>query len=234
VSRQAQKQLQETLDTEQQLTKLLKDNPDILVRYPDLLAELNVPHEAGRAVSLIERQVSVLRDKLNRNDSRMRELMDIARDNQRLAESRQRLAVNLLGAQDLDDVISIVLAELSNELNADHAVIRLVAGEEYSMQDKPEMYFDKQATGWSSFTTMMDNQNALCGRCSEEQKAFLFAGKAHEIASAAVIPLVAGSKLGVIGLGSKDETRFNISMGTEFLTQIGELVSAALAVQLQP
>ena len=95
-TQQAQKE-QQTLDTEQQLLELLKEYPDILVRNPAILAELEVPHQTGNAVSLIERQVSVLRDKLKAGDRRLRELMEIARDNQRLAESRHRLAVNLLG-----------------------------------------------------------------------------------------------------------------------------------------
>ena len=55
----------------------------------------------------------------------------------------------------------------------------------------------------------------------------------HQVYRLAVIPLVAGEKLGLLGLGGKDERRFSIAMGTEFLTQIGELVSAALAVHLE-
>jgi uncharacterized protein YigA (DUF484 family) len=97
VSTQAQKKQQETLDTEQQLLELLKDYPDILARNPALLAELEIPHESGQAISLIERQVGILRDKLRTTDKRLRELMDIARGNERLAESRHRLAINLLG-----------------------------------------------------------------------------------------------------------------------------------------
>ena len=126
MSTQAQKKQQETLDAEQQLLELIKDYPDILVRNPALLAELEIPHESGDAISLIERQVGVLRNKLRKSDKRLRELMDIARDNERLAESRHRLAINLLGSHDLDDVISIVLDELGNELGADFAVIRLI------------------------------------------------------------------------------------------------------------
>ena len=232
MSTQAQKQ-QQTLDTEQQLLELLKDCPDILVRNPALLAELEVPHEAGKAVSLIERQVSVLREKLNTTDKRLRELMDIARANERLAESRHRLAINLLGAHDLDDVISIVLDELGNELEADYAVVRLISNNSDRLNDKPELFIDANNEGLTAFSTMLDNRKSLCGHCTDEQNAFLFGGDAGDIGSAAVIPLVAGEKLGLLGLGGKDERRFSIAMGTEFLTQIGELVSAALAVHLE-
>jgi len=233
VSTQAQKKQQETLDTEQQLLELLKDYPDILVRNPALLAELEIPHESGQAISLIERQVGVLRDKLQTSDKRLRELMDIARGNERLAESRHRLAINLLGSHDLDDIISIVLDELGNELGADFAVIRLLTDDSDRLNDKPELFIDKNTADLKAFSTMLDNRKSMCGHCTDEQNDFLFGDDADQIGSAAVIPLVAGAKLGLLGLGGKDERRFSIAMGTEFLSQIGELVSAALAVHLE-
>lgn len=233
MSTQAQKKQQETLDAEQQLLELIKDYPDILVRNPALLAELEIPHESGDAISLIERQVGVLRNKLRKSDKRLRELMDIARDNERLAESRHRLAINLLGSHDLDDVISIVLDELGNELGADFAVIRLITDDIDRLNGKPELFIDKNLAELNAFRTMLDNRKAMCGRCTEEQNDFLFGEDADLVGSAAVIPLAAGAKLGLLGLGGKDERRFSIAMGTEFLSQIGELVSAALAVHLE-
>ena len=233
MSTQAQKKQQETLDIEQQLLELLKDYPDILARNPALLAELEVPHESGQAISLIERQVGVLRDKLRASDKRLRELMDIARGNERLAESRHRLAINLLGSHDLEDVISIVLDELGNELGADFAVVRLLTDDNDRLNNKPELFIDKNTEELKAFSTMLDNRKSLCGHCTKEQNDFLFGEDADQIGSAAVIPLVAGAKLGLLGLGSTDERRFSIAMGTEFLTQIGELVSAALAVHLE-
>ena len=221
------------LDTEQRLLELLKDFPDILVRNPSLLAELEVPHDTGNAVSLIERQVSVLRDKLHVSDKRLRELVDNARDNERLSESRHRLAINLLGSRDLDDVISIVLDELGNELGADYAVIRLISDDEDRLTDKPELFTDSGNEALNTFSTMLDNRKPVCGRSTEEQNAFLFGDNADQIGSAAVIPLVAGERLGLLGLGGRDEHRFSIAMGTDFLAQIGELVSAALAVHLE-
>ncbi len=221
------------LDTEQQLLELLKDCPDILVRNPALLAELEIPHESGTAISLIERQVGVLRDKLQASDKRLRELMDNARSNERLAESRHRLAINLLNAHDLDDVISIVLDELGNELDADFAIVRLFTEDEDRLKDKPDLFIDANTVAIKSFSTMLDNRKPMCGRCTEEQNAFLFGDQADQVGSAAVIPLVAGARLGLLALGGRDENRFSIAMGTEFLGQIGELISAALALHLE-
>jgi hypothetical protein len=194
---------------------------------------LEVPHQSGSAESLIERQVSVLRQNLKATEKRLQGLMGIARDNERLAKSRQQIAVNLLGAHDLDDVISTVLDELKNELKAEFANIKLISDNDELKEQHPGLFVSMQAPQLSAFSTMLKHKNPVCGRCSEEQRKFLFGHEAENVASAAVIPLVAGADLGLLGLGGRDPDRFQTSMGTEFLSQVGDLVSAALAVHLE-
>ena len=225
-------QQEEKLADELQLISLLKEHGDILQRHPELLAELEIPHQAGGAVSLIERQVGVLRAKLKGGEDHLRELMDIARVNDRLASSRHRIAINLLGAHDLIDVISVVLDELKNELKAEFADIKLFSDNAELTEKHPGLFVATDAPELSQFSTMLKQKIPVCGRSSAEQNEFLFSEKADEVASAAVIPLVAGADLGLLGLGSSEDDRFQGSMGTEFLGQIGDLVSAALAVHL--
>ncbi len=219
--------------SERELIRLLEQHPDILSRYPGLLHDLEIPHSTGDVASLIERQVFMLRDKLKAHDKRMRDLMDIARANERLASSHHRIAVNLLAARDLSDVISSVNAELGNELKADYVVVRLFSDDETLLAQKPDLFVSRKAEALSVFSTMLKHRNPVCGRSSREQKAFLFGERAEQIASAAVIPLVAGADLGLLGLGGHEASRFTSSMGTEFLNQIGEMVSMALAVHLE-
>lgn len=49
--------------TEAQVAEFLQQHPDFFTRNAKLLEKLHVPHETGRAVSLVERQTSVLREK---------------------------------------------------------------------------------------------------------------------------------------------------------------------------
>lgn len=224
---------EEMLATDLQLVSLLKNNPDILLRHPELVAELEVPHQSGAAVSLIERQVRSLRENLKKSEKRMRNLMGIAKDNDRLAQSRHRLALNLLNARDLDDVISTISDELWIELKADYVNVKLFTDDEKLKQSNPELFISMSDESVNCFSTMLKHKNPMCGRSSDEQKTFLFGEDANAIKSTAVIPLSAGAELGLLGLGSDDETRFELSMGTDFLIQIGELISASLAVHLE-
>jgi len=224
---------EDALADELQLVSLLKENVDIFNRHPELLDVLDLSHETGGAISLIERQIQVLREKNNQLDKRLCELMDVARDNERLAQSRHRIALNLLGAHDLNDVVSIVLDELSNELKADFAVVKLFTQKETWLKQHPQLFVADDSDGLNAFKTMRDHKNPVCGRGTDEQKIFLFTDNAKQIESVAIIPLTTGADLGLIGLGSEAASRFQASLGTQFLSQMGELVSAALAVHLE-
>ncbi len=78
----------------------LQQHPDFFELNPRLLANLSLPHTAGSTtVSLIERQVAVLRDgnaKLERN---LNDLIETARRNDRLSNGVHQLALRLLGAE---------------------------------------------------------------------------------------------------------------------------------------
>jgi uncharacterized protein len=216
-----------------QLIGLLRDNPDILNRHPELLSVLEVSHNSGEAVSLIERQVAVLRQQIIAQEKQLLELVDVARDNDRLADIRHQLAVDLLTSHDVADVINIVLDAFKTALNADHAVIKLFSEDKNLLEQAPGLYVDKNDDALTAFKTMMQHKNTVCGKSTEEQKNYLFDDQASSIKSVAIIPLVAGANLGLVGLGANDMARFSSSKGTDFLSRIGELISASLAVHLE-
>ncbi len=224
---------EQQLATELQLVSLLRENNDILLRHPELLTLLEIPHQSGSAVSLIERQVGVLRQQLKSQEKQLLEMMTHARDNERLTQIRHRLSLNLLSAHDIDDVVSLVLDTLTNELSADHAVIKLFSDKPQKIKQSSGLYVDSKDEALTAFKTMLQHKNTVCGKSSSEQKAFLFGEQAENVRSVAIIPLISGANLGLIGLGANNVSRFNASMGTEFLSQTGELISASLAVHME-
>ncbi len=224
---------EQQLAVELQLISLLRENTDILHHHPELLAVLEVPHQSGNAVSLIERQVAVLRQQIQIQDDHLRELMEVARDNERLANIRQSLALNLLSARDLDDVISLVLDMLRNELSADYAVVKLFTEDQQRIEQSSGLFIDVNADSLKVFKTMLQQKNIVCGKATDDQKDILFDEAAGDISSAAIIPLIAGANLGLIGLGANDVERFKSTMGTDFLTQLGDLISASLALHME-
>ena len=224
---------EQQLATDLQLIGLLRENPDFLIRHPELLGVLELKHQTGGAVSLIERQIEVLRQQKQVQEKRLLELMDVARDNERLAEIRHRLAINLLSTHDIDDVLNIVLDAFKDEMAADYAAIKLFSVDEKKIEQSSGLFVNSNDESLNAFKTMLEHKNTVCGKSTDEQKNYLFVNDAAQIKSVAVIPLVAGANLGLIGLGAEDAERFTSAMGTDFLSQIGELISASLAVHLE-
>ena len=212
---------------ERQVTEYLKDHPEFFRLHPLLLAELNIPHPSGAAVSLVERQIRVLRDKNQHYETRLRELVDAARDNQRLTNSLQRLAVGLLMTDGLDDILATVTEELREHLDTDFVSLRLLGTIEQA-HNQPERYLTEDGANLQSLAKLISDKYIQCGRMNAEQMKLLFLDQATEVGSGAIIPLHNTTTFGLLTLGGRDAQRYHPGMGTDFLKLLGELVSAAI------
>ena len=113
--------------TDEDIERYLSTHPDFFERNIDLLESLSIPHDTGGAVSLIERQVDVLRNKNEQLERKLIDLVQVARDNEGLSTRLHRLALGLMEADGIDDVISTTKDLLRNEFPSTHVVIRLFA-----------------------------------------------------------------------------------------------------------
>ena len=214
---------------EQTVVDYLDQNPDFFNRHADLLSKLEIRHEAGPAISLIERQVFVLRDKNQKLESKLYELVSLARENEQLSRNILQLVVNLLWSDDLESLLSSVVDAMRHEFQVDFASVHLISDDSTLCEQMPQWYLHTEDERYEQIRAVVEANRPLCGRLSDEQIACMFVDHHEEIGSAALIPLVSGSVLGFIGLGGQHPERFNPAMATSFLTQIAELVSAAIA-----
>lgn len=86
----------------------LEAHPDFFVQHEELLPALRIPHRRGDTVSLVERQMTILRDRNIELRHRLSHLMDVARDNDRLFDKTRRLILALMDAASLEDVVMSV------------------------------------------------------------------------------------------------------------------------------
>jgi hypothetical protein len=221
---------EEGFDLEAVIGAYLRDHPEFFIRHADLVENLRIPHSCRPAISLLEYQNRLLRDQGQRLRDKLLELVAIARDNDRLAERVQRLALGLLDARGgLDELLHGVKAILREEFRADCVALCLAipptvglsAVEEFLRPDVIGLFEDVFRAG-----------RPQCGRLSPEQAAALFADGTCQAASAALIPLGSNEWRGLLAVGSGDAGRFYPGVGTLFLERIGELVSQTLRVRL--
>lgn len=219
--------------TEQAVADYLAEHPEFLQQHPDLLASLVIPHASGNAISLIERQVQVLRDQHATAQRQLRQLIDVARDNDRLSERMQRLALALLDCGTLGEVIAAVHDNLSGAFEADRVALLLFDDRVSGPTLDSARWLSGNSPELAEFENLLRSRKPTCGRLTTAQLGGLFGPEINAIASAVVIPLAEGETFGLLGIGSRDSERFQHGMGTTFLQQLGQLISHALGRHLQ-
>lgn len=202
----------------------LRKHKDFFLQHPDLLVSLDIPHPEGDGVvSLIERQVEVLRQKHKHEQDQLYALVQTARDNERVAERLHRVAVEILSFGDLDDALDSVSPLIKESFSVDHVSLRISSdktGRHELVDPRSSVYADlyhRIAAGRS----VCDNQ------LSNVARDFLFGGDV-EVRSVALIPLGSGRPHGLLALGSAEADRFTSEQGTFYLDRLGELLGSAI------
>ncbi len=209
--------------TEEEVAQYLKSHSGFFLKRDDLLMELELAHPSGKAVSLLERQVSLLRERNMDMRNRLGGLMENAEDNDQLYDKTQQLVLALIEAQGLDSIVNTFNRSLLSDFNVDFSNLTLFGNPEQHRSVTSRMIPVDDA--YAQIPSLLKSNNATCGVLRPEELQFLFADQAEQIGSAAVMPLNHSNPLGVIAIGSRDPHHFSSTMGTLFLSYIAEVLN---------
>ena len=192
--------------------EFLRAHPNFLQDRPGLLAVLNLPHGGEGAVSLVERQVSVLRQRNIVSRQQINALSDIGRENDRLLEATRRTVLALLAGTNRQELAQIWLVQVTNTFKAELGALIWITGEPNS--NSAESVADK----------LIGQGESFCGVLRPEEMNALFASDAPQ-GSAALSPIRNGSDiLGVLAVGARDSARYRQADGTIFLEYLAEVI----------
>jgi uncharacterized protein YigA (DUF484 family) len=203
----------------------LNRHPDFFEDRLDLLETLKVPHPCGDAVSLITRQVGVLRDKNRKLQQQLSEILHVVRDNETLRERMHRLNLALLNATGLEDALAALHWGLREYFQIDAVAVRVAQPTVQS----PIADLTMPPALLEVFAHFLETGDPCCGHTDPEQGRYLFGWRNAELASCALIPLRHAGFRGLLAIGSRDPGRFQPDLGIAFLSQMGETVAARLA-----
>lgn len=216
--------------TEADIAEYLRSHPDFFERHAALLVSLKLPHPTGGAVSLMERQVSVLRERNDELDRQFKDLLSVARQNNDLVEKIHQLSVKLMRV----DGAAARLEQLENSLREDFAAESAVlvlfprAGRTWPERDGFVEQIDREDPSLKPFAAFLKAARPRCGPIRDRQRDLLFSRDPSSIASAAMVPLGESAELGFLVIGSRDPDHFHPGKRVDFLHRLGELVTAAL------
>jgi uncharacterized protein YigA (DUF484 family) len=217
---------------EESIAAYLQRNPDFFERHQAVLARLRLPHaRGGTTISLVERQIEVLREKQAAVENKLAELVRVARANDAISERLHRFTRRLLqSAVPREQAVARIEAGLREDFDAFNAALVLI-GEESPPAAAPRFVRTVPASdpNLKSFESLFSSGKPRCGQARDSQREFLFGPEGVEMASVALVPLGDKGSVGLLALGSADRDRFHPAMSTEFLARMAELIAASLS-----
>ena len=209
----------------------LRRNPDFFERHGALLGTLRLPHTTGGTVSLVERQVSVLRQKDVKLERKLKELLEVARANDALAGKIHGLSLGLLTAGSLSETLAVIEAALRTAFDADQSVLVYFGDPALTELIDSGRFFRpmrREDAALQPFATFLASSQPRCGQVRDSQRDFLFGRATDEVGSAALVPLGEQCRQGFLAIGSVNAERFHPGMSFDFLARMGELVAESL------
>jgi len=214
---------------EESIAGYLQRHPEFFERHQAVLARLKLPHaRGGAAISLVERQIEVLRDKLAGLEGKLTELVRVARANDALAERLHRFTRRLLRVVPREEAIARIETGLREDFDAFHAVLVLIGTQPDADAPRFVRAVPADDPNLKSFESLFASGKPRCGQARDSQREFLFGPEGLELGSVALVPLGPKGSMGLLALGSADRDRFHPGMSTEFLARMAELIADSL------
>jgi uncharacterized protein len=211
------------------VAEYLADNPHFFQEHAALLGKVQLSSPLqGRAVSLQERQMEVMREKYKVLDLQMADLMQRAQENDAIAQKFQQWTQSLLLARNDVDLPHVLISGLQSIFGVPHATLRMWrVADEYSHTWFAQDVSEDAPIFANSLTA------PYCGMNNDFEAVRWL--DADGVQSTVILPLrtpQAAEAFGLLIMGSPDPQRFTADMATDFLTAIGTTASAALACLL--
>ncbi|MDO4723504.1 MAG: DUF484 family protein [Comamonadaceae bacterium] len=221
------------LATEEDVASYLISNPEFFERFAEVLGtvQLASPH-GGKTVSLHERQTLMLRDKIKGLEASIVEMMGYGSENAQIIEKAHAWTAAMLRERDGAKLPALLAQQLQQLFAVPQVYLRLWdLAPAYA--DLPEV----QRVVPESKQHIASLAKPYCGPRGSVEGLQSLAGEGSDLAevqSIAILPLRAGAAqaqqitFGYLLLTSADSHRFTQDMGTELLSRLAELASAAM------
>ena len=208
------------------VVSFLQQNPRFFAENRSLLGSMSIPHESGKSVSLIERQVVTLRDENQKLKQQLNILIGNARDNDQVLEKTKSLILGLLTCRSSPEIAEMLEQSMCNEFGASLCQFWLVGDETQTGTAKSLA----TSTVNQHLSRLMQPNQPYCGLIKEEEKELLFAAKAGEVGSAAILSLVddaqnPASTIAILAIANQDKNYYRNNMSTSILSYIGTIVA---------
>jgi uncharacterized protein YigA (DUF484 family) len=211
----------------EQAEQFLRQHPEFFAGREELLAQMHIPQaNTGAAVSLVERQVGVLRERNVELRERLNGLLSIARDNDIIFEKTRALVLALLESRDVAALSAAVSRSLLDDFGMAAYSLTLFDGAGIAAPAAVRVVDATDAE--AQVGGLVKGSRVVCGVLRPEELRFVFGDGADAVGSAAIVPLVFDGQIGLLSIGSRDPQHFKSGMDTLFVGHIGDVLARCL------
>ena len=205
----------------------LIQHPHFFEEHAELLSSIKLTSPVmGRAISLQERQMEVVREKYRALELKLADLMRIADENLDITKKFQIWTRTLLLARNDVDLPFILTQGLQDTFDLPHATLRL-----WDVAPEFSHTWFAEAVNEDAMLFAKGLKAPFCG-ANQDFEAARWIDASEPVASIAMLPLrlsPTSPTFGLLVLGSPDPARYTKEMATDFLVKIADTTSAALA-----
>ncbi len=218
--------------TAEQVAGFLGTHPEFFLEHENLLTELSLPHDSGKAVSLLEHQVMLLRRRFDNTSRKLGELLENGRRSEQLFGITRELVLALLETRNAEQVIAVSRGHLLSRTDVEAMEVIFLNGA--GQMPVGEFRIEDRALILEEFRDVFRLNKAHCGKQSESLLHWLFPEGCVRIQSTALCPISPnGEPLALLALGQRSPDHFTIHMETLFLDFIAEAMGAMFTLHLE-
>tara|TARA_B100000214_G_C23704778_1_gene506943 strand:+ start:40 stop:660 length:621 start_codon:yes stop_codon:yes gene_type:complete len=192
----------------------LLDNLDFFVTRESLVSEMKFKHSQSSASSILERQITKLRDEHKNVIELLKSFIDTASINEDLFKKSKDLTLKILESDTNDNIKEIVEESFKKDFGVDECMV--------------EFFDNKTIDKLEKETGLSMHKGAVhCGSFSNEKIALLFDDE--KIESLVIAVIVLKDEIGLLKLGSHDRTKYLGDEDTTFIEYIRDILEKKLS-----
>ena len=199
-------------------------NPNFFKENPEVLNSIEIVHDSGAAVSLIQRQVELLRTDYNSTTDKLMELLANAKNNDDIFILTKKLILDLIDASNIEEITALLEKRFKKDFGADES--RLIFFTE-SNKKIPRGRIKNPIESADKLAGLMKPGELFCGEVKQDITKFIFNDETA-IKEVALIPLTSNTLKGMIALGSARQGKYTENKDTLFLDFVAEVVSGLI------
>lgn len=215
------KQVKSNQISSKEIAEFLILNPEFFKENPEVLNSIEIVHETGSAVSLIQKQVEILRSNYNSTSDQLMEFLVVAKNNEKIFSLTKKLILSLIEANNIGEIVSLLEKSFKYDFGAKSSRVLFFAK---ASKNIPSGKLKSPSDASEILGTLLKQKVIYSGKINKKISSFVFDKKSN-IKESVLIPLKCKSLKGLIALSSDEIGKYDKEKDTLFLDFIAEVVS---------